>query len=163
MTGTMQETQLPGWIGQGWQDMYGQMTRASYEMPGPYTGQRVADLTPEQRNLIRQLYQNVGSTNAGYDQALGYTNALAGFTSPNVGVQRLGGMDLSPYMNPYTQSIINPSLTPMDQSLAQQQNAAATSAAQNRAFGGSRQGVQEAVNAAQTNLLKGQLGANLWS
>src|SRR5262245_25556930 len=163
MTGTMQETQLPGWIGQGWQDMYGQMTRASYEMPGPYTGQRVADLTPEQRNLIQQLYNNVGSTNAGYNQALGYTNALAGFTSPNVGVQRLGGMDLSAYMNPFSQSIINPSLTLMDQSLAQQQNATAAQARNVGAFGGSRQGVAEGVAEAQTNLLKGQLGANLWS
>jgi len=157
-----QQSQLPGWINDQTMLNYGNLTQALWDMPGPYTGNRVADLTPEQRNLIQQLYGNVGSTNAGFDQASGLTNALAGFTGSTITPQTLAGMNLDPYMNPYVSSVINPSLTLMDQSLANQQNAAAASAAQNRAFGGSRQGVQEAVNAAQTNLLKGQLGGQLY-
>jgi hypothetical protein len=64
-------------------------------------------------------------------------------------------------MNPFTQDVINTTLPLMDQSLAAQQNQSADSAVKTGAFGGSRFGVQQAVNDAQTNLLKGQLGAQL--
>jgi len=164
--GTQTQTQqnmLPGWITDQSMQNYGDLTKASYEMPGPYTGQRVANLTPETLDLVRQLYGNVGSTNPYYQTALQGTNALMGYGARTITPQTLAGTDLSPYMNPYTQDVINPSLTLMDQSLAQQQNQTAANARQVAAFGGSRQGVQEAVNNAQTNLLKGQLGANLWS
>src|SRR5215475_12327440 len=158
-----QQQQLPRWITDQSQVNYGNLTNALNTMAGPYTGQRVANLSPETQNLIAQLYGNVGSTNAGFNTALQGTNALMGYQGQTVTPQTLAGMNLNPYMNPYTQAVINPSLTLMDQSLAQQQNQAAASARQTGAFGGSRQGVQEAVNNAQTNLLKGQLGANLWS
>lgn len=158
-----QQSMIPGGIEQRDTDNYRLLVDALNNMPGPYTGNRVAALSPETQNLIQQLYGNVGSTNAGFNTALQGTNALMGYQGQTVTPQTLAGMNLNPYMNPYTQAVINPSLTLMDQSLAQQQNQAAASARQTGAFGGSRQGVQEAVNNAQTNLLKGQLGANLWS
>jgi hypothetical protein len=163
--GTQTQTQqnlLPGWITDQSMQNYGDLTQASYNMPGPYTGQRVADLTPQQLQLIQQLYGNVGATNAGFQNALAGTNALMGFQGQTVTPQTLAGTNLNPYMNPYTQAVIDPSMRLLEQQRQQGLNQIASQAAQTRAFGGSRQGIAEAATNAQSNLLAGQLGANLW-
>src|SRR5215831_13800050 len=162
MSQQMQQQSMPGGIQQREMDNYDLAMQTANQLMGPYTGQRVADMTPEMRNLIGQLYGNVGSTNAGFQQAIGQTNALSGFTSPTVNTQLLRDANLSPYMNPYTQQIIDPSIKLMNQARQQGLNQIGDTAAQTRAFGGSRQGIAEGVLNAQSALQQGQFGAQLY-
>jgi hypothetical protein len=162
-TTASQAPTVPEWVNQGAMQNYGDITKASYNMAGPYTGDTVANLTPEQQNLIQQLYGNVGSTNAAYDTASGKANALLNFSGGQLHSQYLRDANLQPYMNPYTQAIIDPSMQLIEQQRRQALNQTGATAAQTGAFGGSRQGVQEGVTNAQTALQAGQLGANLYS
>ena len=154
--------QLPGWVNEAAMQNYGAMTRASYDMPGPYTGQRVADLTPETRNLINQLYGNVGSTGPAYENASATTNALMGFNAPTITPQTLAGTNLQPYMDPYISQVINPSMQLLNQQRQQGLNQIGDQANQAKAFGGSRQGIAEGMTNAQSSLLAGQLGGQLY-
>jgi hypothetical protein len=74
---------------------------------------------------------------------------------------QLGGMNLSNYMNPYTQSVINATLPIMQQANALNQNQLANAANSSNAFGGSRQGVQQGVAQAQGAQNIGQMAAQL--
>jgi hypothetical protein len=67
----------------------------------------------------------------------------------------------TPYMNPYTQSVINTTLPLMQQQLNQAKMGIGDQATQARAFGGSRQGVQEGVADAQGALNMGQMASQL--
>ena len=155
------QQQLPEWINNGLMQNYGAATDWSYRMPGPYDQDRVANLSPEMQNLISQQYGNVGSTNPYFDTALQQTNALSGFGRDPLSVQRLAGTDLSPYMNPYTQGVINPAMQQMEQSRRQALMGIGDQATQAKAFGGSRQGVAEGVTNAQSELQKGGFVSNL--
>jgi len=78
----------------------------------------------------------------------GYTAATAAGATPitaqNVSAGQIATTDLGSYMNPYTQNVINTSLSDLDRqrAMTQQQNSASAAAA--GAFGGSRQGLVEA-------------------
>jgi len=159
--GQVQQQQLPEWINNGLMQNYGAATRYSYDMPGPYEGQRVANLSPEMQNLIAQQYGNVGSTNNFYDTALAQTNALSGFQMNPLSVQRLANTDLSAYMNPYSGAVINPAIAQMEQARRQALMQVGDQATQAKAFGGSRQGVAEGVTNAQSEMQKGSLVGNL--
>ena len=159
--GPAQQQQLPEWINNGLMQNYGAATDWSYKMPGPYQGDRVADLSPEMQNLIAQQYGNVGSTNPYFDTALQQTNALSGFARDPLTQQRLAGTDLSPYMNPYTQGVINPAMQQMEGARRQALMQIGDQATQAKAFGGSRQGIAEGVTNAQSELAKGGFVSNL--
>jgi hypothetical protein len=154
-------TTLPDWVNQAAKGIWGQAVDTSQNLAGPYTGQRVANLTPGQNQLTQGLQDSQGyGASQFYGAQLGELNA-SGYNPQNVTPGMLSQTDLSPYMNPYTQDVINKTMPLFDQSLAQQQNQTADQAIKTGAFAGSRQGVSEAVNNAQTNLLKGQFGAGL--
>jgi len=159
--GPAQQQQLPEWINNGLMQNYGAATTWSHDMPGPYEGDRVANLSPEMQSLIAQQYGFVGSTNPYYDTALQKTNALSGFARDPLTQQRLAGTDLSPYMNPYTQGVINPAMQQMEQARRQALMGIGDQATQAKAFGGSRQGIAEGVTNAQSELQKGGFVSNL--
>lgn len=155
-------SQYPDWVNNMAMQNYGDATSASYNLMPPYSGQRVADMTSGMTSDIAALQGNVGSTTPWFNQALNQTNALAGFNPSMVTPQTLAGTNLSPYENPYTQSVIDPSMQLLNQQNQQGLNQIGANAIGAKAFGGSRQGVAEGAQNAQTNLLAGQLGANLW-
>ena len=74
---------------------------------------------------------------------------------------QVGNTDLSKYMDPYTQSVINSSLPIMQQQLGQTLSANAGTAAQTGAFGGSRFGVQQGTAQAQGALGMANMAAGL--
>ena len=121
----------------------------------------VADTSPQ----TQQSYNvAANSGNVGADQydasTAGYLGAL-GQTPQAVNPQTLASTDLSPYMNPYTQSVINATLPGMQQANALSQNQAGNAANAANAFGGSRQGIQQGVAQAQGAMNIGQMLANL--
>ena len=78
-----------------------------------------------------------------------------------ISASTVGGMDLSKYMNPYTQDVINKTLPIMQQANALNQNQIQNAANSSNAFGGSRQGIQQGVAQAQGALNIGQMAAQL--
>lgn len=102
--------------------------------PGPMFGGM------PQRQQPSVFQQSAGAYNA----ALGGTGAAMTFQPQDVRAGTVANTNLSPYMNPFTDSVINSSLADLDrarQMAVGQTGAAATTAG---AFGGSRHGIAEA-------------------
>ena len=74
---------------------------------------------------------------------------------------QLSNTNLQPYMNPYTQSVINATLPLMQQQNALNQNQIGNQANSANAFGGSRQGLQQGVAQAQGAQNIGQMASQL--
>jgi hypothetical protein len=70
--------------------------------------------------------------------------------------------DLTPYMNPYAQNVIDPTMKLMEQSRRQALGQIGDQAGQSHAFGGSRQGISEGVTNAQSELQKGAFAGQLY-
>jgi hypothetical protein len=89
------------------------------------------------------------------------TTAAPTVNAAQAQLSQLANTNLQPYMNPYTQDVINKTLPIMNQSLAQQQNALQNQANASNAFGGSRQAIQQGVLGAQGALSEAQMAAGL--
>ena len=76
-------------------------------------------------------------------------------------LSQLSNTNLQPYMNPYTQNVIDKTLPIMNQSLAQQQAALQGQTTQANAFGGSRQAIEQGTIGAQGALSEAQMAAQL--
>jgi hypothetical protein len=151
------QVQLPDWLNNASQNIVGAAHYYASTLP-QYT---VAPITQPGQQDIAGLQSNVGSTNPAYASAQAGTQALAGYQPQQVTPGWLSGTDLSPYMNPYTQQVIDKTMPLIDQQRQMANNQTADLAAKTGAFGGSRQGVSEGVNNAQSGLYAGQLGAQL--
>lgn len=129
----------------------------------PYTGERVAGLTSGQR----QAYGMVSDIAAGrtgadtldqaktaYGDLMKYAPAqiampgavqAGGVSASPVTAGMLRDTDLSAYMNPYTQTVIDTSLADLSRARDVQRVADNQSATRANAFGGSRQGVADSL------------------
>ena len=127
----------------------------------PFTGQAVAPLNSTETQA-GGILGNIAQNNPGsglLSSGANIANGVAGYNPSQVSAGQLSNTDLSPYMNPYTKDVINSSLEQLNQQRGQQRvsdNQAATAA---HAFGGSRQGVADAI----TNQLYDQNAGSLIS
>ena len=160
-TQTQQVTQLPPWINDAAQQNYGFAQNAAARPLQQYQGQMTPDVAPQ----MQQAWNTAATLgNAGQPQlntaTAGFAGAL-GQTPMNVTAGQVGDTNLSKYMDPYTQSVINSSLPIMQQQLGQTLAANAGTAAQTGAFGGSRFGVQQGTAQAQGALGMANMAAGL--
>ena len=114
----------------------------------PFTGESVADFTPTQlqaQDLLKQLGTgNIGD--AAMNSAIGAASSAAGYSPTNISATNitaptLANTDLSPYMNPYQQDVIDATMKQLGQARdagIMSDNQRATAAG---AFGGTRQAV----------------------
>jgi Chaperone of endosialidase len=155
------QTQLPQWA----QDAAQKNLNAAYQvagnMMGPYTGQRVADMTGNQLADINAVQNNLGSTNPSFAYAQNTAANLTNYNPAQVNAGSLAGTDLSSYMNPYTQNVINSGLQALDVQRQQALNQIGDQAIKTGAFGGSRQGVSEGITNAASAMQAGNLAAQL--
>jgi Chaperone of endosialidase len=155
------KTELPQWVQDAGQKNLAQAYNVSANLAGPYTGPRVAGMTAGQQADIAALQNNVGSTNPAFAYA---QNAAAGLTNYNpaqVNAGTLAGTDLSSYMNPYTQNVINSAMQGIDVQRQQALNQVGDQALKTGAFGGSRQGITEGITNAGAAMQAGNLAAQL--
>jgi hypothetical protein len=162
-TDTSQQSvnQIPQWVNQAGQQNYAYAQDVASQPLQQYQGQMVADVAPQTQQAWN-LAASSGNVGGGqYDAATaGYLNSLAQ-TPQNVNAAQISQQNLQPYMNPYTQSVINTTLPLMQQQNALSQNQQANAANSSNAFGGSRQGVQQGVAQAQGALNIGQMASQL--
>jgi hypothetical protein len=160
-TQSQNTTQLPPWINDAAQQNYAFAQNVANQPLQQYQGQMVADPGAQ----MQQAWNTAAAGgNAGQDQ---YNSAQAGYlgvmgqTPQNVTAGQLSSTNLAPYMNPYTQSVINSTLPVMQQNLALSQNQNQNQANAANAFGGSRQAVQQGVTQAQGAQGMAQMAAQL--
>ena len=155
------QTQYPDWVNNAAQKNLNASYQVAGNLIGPYSGQRVASMTPAQTADINNVQQNVGSTNPAFAYAQGTAADLTNYQPAQVNAGSLAGTDLSGYMNPYTQNVINSGLQSLDIQRQQALNQVGDQAIKTGAFGGSRQGVSEGVTNAGSAMQAGQLASGL--
>ena len=180
--------QIPQWMTDAGEQNYGFAQQVAEQPLQQYQGQMVADVAPQTQQSwdVAANSGNVGADQ--YDAAsAGYLGALAqNPTQVNAGGRtmqvnaggptmqvnnpgnaaavtagQLSNTDLSPYLDPYTQDVINATMPGMIQANALSQNQGANAANSANAFGGSRQGIQQGVAQAQGAQNVGLMLANL--
>lgn len=160
-TSQQQTTQLPPWINTAAQQNYAQAQNIAAQPLQQYQGQLVAGVSPQ----MQQSWNTAAAgANAGADQynasEAGYLGVL-GQQPQQVQAGQLSSTNLQPYMNPYTQSVINATLPIMQQQLGQAQIGNQSQAAGAGAYGGSRQAIQQGVTQAQGAQGMAQMAAQL--
>ena len=150
--------QIPQWVTQAGQQNYSFAQNVANQPLTQYQGQMVADVSPQTQQAWNLAAQsgNIGQdqfagANAGYLNSLGQN--IQGVTDPgnagNVRASTIAGSNLSPYLNPYTQNVIDTTMPIYQQALGTQQVGNQNQASGANAFGGSRMGVQQGVTQAQ--------------
>jgi hypothetical protein len=155
------KTEYPDWVNNAAQKNLNAAYQVAGNMMGPYTGQRVADMTPTQMSDINAVQQNIGSTNPAFAYAQNTAADLTGYQPAQVNAGSLTNADLSGYMNPFTQNVINSGLQSLDIQRQQALNQVGDQALKTGAFGGSRQGISEGVTNAGAAMQAGQLASQL--
>ena len=171
--------QIPQWMSDAGQQNYAFAQNVANQPLQQYQGQMVADTSPQTQQSwnVAANSGNVGADQfaagtAGYLGALSQNPMSVSAGGPTMSVNnpgnaaavsagQIGDTDLSKYMNPYTQSVINATLPGMQQANALSQNQGANAANSSNAFGGSRQGIQQGVAQAQGAQNIGLMMANL--
>jgi hypothetical protein len=97
----------------------------------PFTGDRVANLTPDEMDML-------SATRGQFQDSMSYNprGMLAQMGS--------GPLDVSQYMNPYNDMVVQTSLNDLEQARQMQQNQAEDAAIKSKAFGGSREAILQA-------------------
>ena len=96
-----------------------------------YQGQRVAQLTPQEQQ-VSNVFSN---------QILPQAGQLA-----QIGAQTFDTATAQQYMNPYTNNVIQSTISDLGEAFAQQERGMAARAIGAGAFGGSREGVERALS-----------------
>lgn len=154
-------TQLPAWVNQASQSNYNEAAAIAPQLGEYYQGPMVAGLNQGQLNAINSLNQNANATSPYFQSALGTSQALQNYSPDQVQAQTLPQGDLNSYMNPYTQSVINSSMDVMRAGALQARNQNADDAFRTRAFGGSRQAIQDAASDVNFAKQAAQLNSSL--
>ena len=161
-TNQVSTMQLPPWFNDAAQQNYAYAQAVANRPLQQYQGATVADLSPQTQQAWQQA-QNVGSAGADYYNAAGagLLSSLKGGASPTVTPGLLAKTDLDPYMNPFTNDVIKNSLNTLESQRQQSIMGNADTAVKAGAFGGSRQGITDAVTNAQSAIGAGNLAAQL--
>src|SRR4030095_14086013 len=117
-----------------------------------YTGQQLG-VAGNQINQFMQGMQPLTQFQPGQVEASQVQAGQLGTMSPE---------EFNQYMNPYTHRVVNTSLAALDRTRQQQQMQNAANAAGAGAFGGSRQGVVQAMTNEAAQRQAGQLSSGLY-
>jgi hypothetical protein len=136
----------PKWLrqeGKNFLDWSKKLAKTPYEA---YTGQRVAGFSPDTLAAFDLVRNNVGAATPAYQQGINAAGGLTNYEAPTVGnisASQWAGKDLSPYMNPYIQNVIDAQMADQQNAYGQAYNQMASQAQAANAFGGSRFGVAQ--------------------
>lgn len=160
---TTQKTELPEWV----QTEAQKNLRIADELASrpyqAYGGATVAGLAPEQEQAFQMAQSNLGAYRPALTAATGAAAQGAFYQPQQVTAPSFLTGNIQSYMNPYLQEVEQRAGDALQRQLAQTQNQIASQAVQARAFGGSRQGIQEGVAAAEASRAMGDLSARLRS
>ena len=104
--------------------------------------------------LTQTQQAGIANTNAAANEAQPFYGAAAGLagSAAPTNVQQLSGRQINQYMNPFVQSVVNPTAQLLSQQQQAQMSGQTGQAIQQGAFGGERAGLAAAQLAGQQNL-----------
>jgi hypothetical protein len=155
------KTELPEWVQEAGRKNLAASYNVSENLMGPYQGQRVASLTPGTEQVVGNITQNAAMSQPAFAYAQQLAAQAGGYQPTQVQPGQLSQTDLSQYMNPYTQAVLGTSLDVLNQQRQTGLSQAYDAAIKAKAFGGSRQAIQEGVVNAAAQQQAGQLAAQL--
>ena len=158
---TQNTTQLPPWVNDAAQQNYAFAQNVANQPLQQYQGQMVANVGPQMQQAWNTAAAGGNAGQGQYDASQAGYLGVMGQTPQQVTPGQLSSTNLQPYMNPYTQDVINKTLPVMQQNLALSQNQNQNQANAANAFGGSRMGVQQGVTQAQGAQGMAQMAAQL--
>lgn len=163
-TGTT--SSIPDWAAPYYQDVLSK-AKTNDNLPyQPYMGQRLAQFSGDTTNAFDMVRQQAAAGVGGLTSAASAAGQVAGFqpgtinsqdvtagtvnynnpvTAQNITSQGIPQADLSGYLNPYTQNVLDVQMQQAQQQYAEQQGQRDQSAIQAGAFGGDRRFVQNSL------------------
>lgn len=159
------KVELPAWIEQAGQQNLGAAQNYVANTPyQAYGGQRIADASPDSLAAADAIRGMQGQT-GGLMQGLGGQAQAAamggGYQAQQVTPQTLAGMDLTPYMNPYTGEVEANAMKALESSRQGAQSQLQDQFLSSKAFGGSRQALQSSVTDSLTAQKAAETSAQL--
>lgn len=151
-TTQISKVELPEWVDKASQENYALAKELGSKPFMSYTGNRVADMGADTTKMINDVKTQIGSG----DMAGILANIASGKTS-------IANTDMSKYMNPYTDEVINKSMADMDRSRVTALMGNSDAAQKAGAFGGSRHGIVDAVTNAESIKDQGLMASQLRS
>jgi hypothetical protein len=133
----------PKWLRHGAKALAAQGQNLGQTPYTPYGGERVAGFSPDTMAAFDMIRNNVGASTPAYQQAMAASQGLTNFEAPQVTAAQWAGQDLSPYMNPYIQNVVDAQAADQQNAYGQAYNGLASQAQAAGAFGGSRFGVAQ--------------------
>ena len=109
-----------------------------------FEGERVAGLTDAQNQAQQQFQNGIGAGNGLLGQAADAAQAAGGFSPQQVTAQSFADADLSPFLNPFQQQVIDATTSELNRQRDGAINDVQGRATAANAFGGSRHGLVEA-------------------
>jgi hypothetical protein len=156
------KVELPAWLTEASEQNFNRASDlVQNKQYQSYTGDRIAGPTADNDWAAAQIRDMQGQT-SGALQGLGDASAQFGNWQPSqVTPNMLAGMDLTPYMNPYTGEVEANALKALESTRQQAQQGIGDQFLSSKAFGGSRQALQSAVTDAQTAQKAAETSAQL--
>jgi hypothetical protein len=112
----------------------------------PYTGERVADMSDMETQAMSNYMSNNVSNRGIMQQGLEMAQQGAQYTPDQIQTQNFTDMDISGYMNPYIQQVIDNTVSDIERKQIGSAENIDAQASKSAAFGGSRQAIQQAEN-----------------
>lgn len=171
-TTQINKTELPAWVDSASQGNYAFAEQVANRPFQQYSGPTVAGQTGTEQSAVPILQQGMAGANSAYGAAQQAIGGVAGYKPQMVGgpaavgdvkAQTLPGTDLSKYLNPYTQNVVDTTLAGMDRASSATLQANDDASRSQGAWGGSRSGVQQAVLQAENIRNKAATEAGLRS
>lgn len=166
-TTQISKTELPEWVNNAGTSNYQSAVDIANKPYEAYDGQRVADLSKATQDALNLAGSSAGQYSGNFTGAssalqglLGQGASQAG-AAPTVTAGTVAGSDLSKYLDPYTNNVVDASLSDLDRTRQAALNQNASKAGSTGAFGGSRQAITDAVTNSESARQAGNLSASL--
>lgn len=154
VTTQINKTELPPWVDAAAQQNLAEANRIAQKPYVQYPGERVAGMTDLEAAAGGTLQSGIDFTQAALGLGAGAANQAIGFQAgqingpagvANVNAQGFTDRDISAYMDPNINNVVDTTLGGMRQNLTRSAQAQADAARGAGAWGGSRFGVEQAV------------------
>lgn len=181
------KVELPAWVDQAAKKNYTLAEDIAKKPYTPYTGQTVAGTDPLQAMADRYFRDTmgtgqgaVGSANTNFGQASHFADdarklfgQASGFADDAKGIfgqanklatagsKGITSLDRTKYMNPYTNDVINRSMSDFDRSRLMALKSNASGAIADKTFGGSRSAITDAITNSESIRNAGNMAAQL--
>lgn len=128
-----------------------------------YRGQTVAGLNPYQMQAFDYVKNQMGMTPEMMRSFIPGMQGLSGFNPEQVQAGQFAGSDMSAYMNPYTQNVVDTSMANLERQRQGMIAQGQAQAGQAGAYGGSRHGVADSLTNEAALRQAAETGAGLYS